>query len=101
MSIDINTIRKFSGKLNEILDLELKAGNRIVETYEGDWPYPNSIMIFIDKPFKTPIQRNLENIEFHNINDPHYWKAEYFDKNNNMWLCCKFNGPDEMLNKRP
>jgi hypothetical protein len=91
-SIDNNTINKLTGKLNAILQLELKAGNRIVETYEGDWPYPNSIMIFLEKPFKTPILRDLEDITFNNVNDPHYWKAEYADLKNRMWLCCRFDG---------
>lgn len=94
MAIDPNIIVKFSGKLNEILELELKAGNKIVETSEGDWPCPGSVMIFLEKPFKTPIQRDLSGIEFRNINDPHYWKAEYVDVKNKMWLCCKFDGPD-------
>lgn len=93
-SIDNNTINKFNGKLNEILQLELIAGNKIVETFEGDWPYPNSMMIFLEKPFKTPILRDLKDIKFNNINDPHYWKAEYVDFNNKMWLCCKFDGPN-------
>ena len=94
MSIDKYVVDKLTGKLYEILQLELKAGNEIVETYEGDWPYPNSIMIFLGKPFKTSIQRELTDIKFNNINDPHYWKAEYVDLNNKMWLCCKFDGPN-------
>ncbi len=93
-SVDIDTINKFTGTLNEILQLELKAGNKIDETYEGDWPSPNSIMIFLEKPFITPILRNLQDISFNNVNDPHYWKAEYVDLNNKMWLCCKFDGPN-------
>lgn len=89
-SIDNNIVNKLTGKLNEILHLELQAGNEIVETYEGDWPYPNSIMVFLGKPFKTPIQHKLIDIEFRNVNDTHYWKAEYVDIKNKMWLCCKF-----------
>jgi hypothetical protein len=92
--VNSNTIMKLEGKLKEILELELKAGNTVEETYEGDWPLPNSIIVFLGKPFITPIQRNLPNIEFRNINDPHYWKAEYSDKSNRMWLCCRFNGPN-------
>jgi hypothetical protein len=94
MGINYSTINKLSGKLNEILQLELDAGNEISETFEGDWPFPNSIMIFLAKPFKTPIQRNLLGIEFRNVNDPHYWKAEYVDKENKMLLCCNFDGPN-------
>ena len=92
--IDDKIIKKFTGKLKEILELELKAGNKIVETSDCDWPFPKSIMIFLKEPFKTPIQRNIENIEFRNINDTHFWKAEYFDITNNQYLCCLFKeGP--------
>ena len=94
IGIDYNTINKLNGTIEEILLLELSAGNEIVETYEGDWPLPNSIMVFLEKPFKTAIQRNLSSVEFRNINDPHYWKAEYVDKDNKMWLCCNFDGPN-------
>lgn len=94
MEIDKSIIDKFSGKLKEILIEELQSGNEVVEVYEGDWPCPNAIMIFLRKPFVTPIQRNLLDIEFRNINDAHWWKAEYADKKNKMWLFCKFDGPD-------
>jgi hypothetical protein len=93
MSVDIDTINKFAGKLIEILQLELKKGNKIDETFEVDWPFPNAIMIFVEKPFITSILRHLQDITFNNVNDPHYWKAEYVDLNNKMGLCCKFDGP--------
>lgn len=93
--VDDNTVKKFTGKLKEILELELKAGNEIVETADCNWPFPNSIMIFLKEPFKMLIQRNLDNIEFRNINDTHFWKAEYFDKITNQYLCCLFkDGPE-------
>lgn len=95
--VDQNVVNKFTGTLRTILDLELQAGNRIVETYESKdsaFPMPNATMIFLEKPFRTPIQRDLPNIEFTNVNDPHYWKAEYLDKENRQLLCCKFDGKD-------
>ena len=30
----------------------------------------------------TPIQRNITDVDFRNVNDPHYWKAENNDKKN-------------------
>ena len=94
VGIDSSVIDRFKGKLNDILELEIKAGNTITETYEGDWPFQNSIMIFLRRPFLTPIQRDLEDIQFRIVNDPHYWKAEYVDVKNNMHLCCGFDGPN-------
>jgi len=85
---------KVTGKLKEILERELSAGNEIRETYEGDWPQEGSVMVFLSKPFKTPIQRDLPDIEYTLVNDPHYWKAQYLDTTTNVYLCCKFDGPN-------
>ncbi len=78
---------RFKGELKAILNLEIQSGNTVCETFCGDWPYPNSIMVFLEKPFLTPIRRDLNGIEFRNVNDTHYWKAEYFDSTNNQFLC--------------
>jgi hypothetical protein len=94
--VDDSVVKRFTGVLKDILELELKAGNKIVETYDakdGTFPIPNAIMIFLEKPFKTPIQTELEKIEYRDVNDPHYWKAEYFDKENLLFLCGKFDWP--------
>lgn len=85
---------RITGKLKEILEKELAAGNKIGEIYEGDWPQKGALMIFLSKPFKTPIQRNIPNIRYNLTNDPHYWKAEYTDIINNIYLCCSFDGPN-------
>ena len=85
---------KITGRLKEILEKELSAGNKICEIYEGDWPEKEAVMIFLSKPFKTPIQHNIPNIRYTLINDPHYWKAEYADLTNNVHLFCNFDGPN-------
>ena len=90
MDIDSSIIRSFTGKMKKILDRELKAGNRISETYQGDWPYKNCKIIFLEKPFVTQILRDMQGIKFCDIDDPHYWKAQYFDARHNLLLCCRF-----------
>jgi hypothetical protein len=88
--IDSKVVEGFHGILKEILDAELEAGNAIIESWCGDWPVGVSV-VFLKESFKTAIQKNLENIEFRNINDPHYWKAEYKDKINKQMLICGFD----------
>ncbi|WP_051224159.1 hypothetical protein [Flavobacterium tegetincola] len=80
-------VNNFSATLKRILDKEITLGNKIVETSEG-WPHANSIMVFLEKPFFQKYQ--LEKIEYRHINDPHYWKEEYFDGELNHTLACKF-----------
>ena len=89
MTIDTKVVEAFHGKLKEILDAELESGNMIIEAWCGDWPKGVSV-ISLKEPFKTTIQKNLDAIEFRNINNPHYWKAEYDDKINKQMLICGF-----------
>ena len=95
--IDEEIIDKFQGKLKEILDAELKSGNIIIETWRGDWPCAGISVVSLKDPFKTPIQRNLDNIDFRNVNDFYYWKAEYFDQTNKQMLTCRFGDVPDFL----
>jgi hypothetical protein len=81
----------FVGVLKDILDEELKLGNSVVETFSGNWPYNNIKAIVLKKTFLSPIRNNAKNILFKNIDDPHYWQSEYFDSENKLLLCCKFD----------
>jgi len=80
-------IENFSKPLTGILENELHLGNEIVET-SGGWPSPNSIVIFLKKPFLRDYA--LEDLEFREVNDPHWWKSEYVDKKSNHILACKY-----------
>ena len=80
-------IDQFSSVLREILNNELALGNEITETAQG-WPQSESIIIFLAQPFKA--EYALENTEYREINDPHYWKAEYEDKLTKHLLACRF-----------
>ena len=90
--IDKMIINKLSIELKEILEEELKAGNEIVETSEGGFTYASreQIFIFLKYPFKTKIRNNLKGITYIEINDRHYWKAEYTDEKNHQTLACNF-----------
>ncbi|HBG70217.1 MAG: hypothetical protein A2W93_13320 [Bacteroidetes bacterium GWF2_43_63] len=85
--INQNDILKLSDSLKPILDRELEKGNEILETSNG-WPCENSIIIFLKKPFI--LTHKNESVEYRELNDPHYWKAEYYDKNNKHILACRF-----------
>ena len=80
-------IDNFSLTLTKILNHEIELGNEIVETSKG-WPSKKTIIIILKKPFIGEYQ--LENTVFRNIDDPHYWKAEYVDNSTNHVLACKF-----------
>ena len=80
-------IEKLSQGLAEILNSEIDFGNEVIETFSG-WPKEETILVILKKPF---FKRYLkEQIEFREINDPHYWKDEYHDMVTDHILACKF-----------
>ena len=80
-------IDNFSLTLTKLLNQELELGNKIAETSKG-FPEKETIIIFLEKPFKLTYK--FDNIEYRNIDDPHYWKEEYYDTSTQHILACKF-----------
>lgn len=92
----IEDLELFKGPLKEIMEKELAVGNEIKEIWHGDWPYEGVVVVSLKKPFLVQIEKELPDVEFRNINDIHYWKAEYYDKKYNMMLICSFASPDDL-----
>ncbi len=90
--LDYSLINELSNTMKEILDNELKCGNKIKEIYKGRFTNipDDSIFIFLEYPFKAEIKNDLESVVYRNINDRHYWKAEYNDTVNNQTIVCPF-----------
>ena len=62
-------------ELQEILDLELEAGNRVLDT-SRDWPDPGSVFITLKLPFHRKYEVK-DPVRYDEPNDPHYWQADY------------------------
>ena len=62
-------------ELQAILDLELKAGNRVFEA-SRDWPDPGSVFVTLNQPFHKKYDVK-DPVRYNEPNDPHYWKADY------------------------
>lgn len=90
MAVDKAHIRAIKGPLREILTVELKSENTICETWQGSWgEYENITFVMFDRSFTKP-ERAFKNIEYSKIDDKHYWKSQYFDKENGLILACGF-----------
>ena len=72
-----------------ILEAELAAGNAIGDCTRG-WPEKNSIVIALRKPFRPLCGPLPANLEYREVNDTHWWKAEYATKNPVQLLTCGF-----------
>jgi hypothetical protein len=80
-------IDSFSPTLLKILNNEINLGNEIIETSKS-WPKKESVVIILKLPFIQDYK--IEAVEYREINDIHYWKAEYFHSDTNHTLACKF-----------
>jgi hypothetical protein len=76
-------------ELAELLAAELAAGNEIFETGSG-WPRPESVLVSLAKPFLTKPAPLPPGVVFREINDPHWWKAEYEHEPSGQMLICRF-----------
>jgi RimJ/RimL family protein N-acetyltransferase len=73
--------------LRTILEEELAAGNAVVETGAG-WPDPDSIFVRLRDQFRTRPTTLPSGVEYTELNDPHWWKAEYSSASPRHILAC-------------
>src|SRR5262245_22493946 len=76
-------------ELREIMELEIEAGNEVVETHAG-WPNAASIFVSLRRPFLVKPHTLPSGVVFREVNDPHWWKAEYFHEPSAHILACRF-----------
>lgn len=90
--INKEVIDKLSVEMREILEDELSAGNEITETSQDGFSnsLSNHIFIFLKFPFKTKIRKDIKGVIYTEVNDKHYWKAEYNDVINHQTIACNF-----------
>lgn len=75
--------------LQSILAKEVSLGNEVVES-AVDWPQPGSIFIVLAQPFKSRIGELPNDVTYRELNDPHYWRAEYVQRQVKHILACRF-----------
>ncbi len=66
--------------LSAILAAELAAGNEVAEMRTG-WPKAGSVFVALRQSFLTRPPSLPEGIRYAELNDPHWWKAEYTSEN--------------------
>ena len=83
-----NHLLQFCPELRFLLDAELSAGNKVVETSTG-WPKPMSVFVMLAEPFKAKLAKLPGGIIYNDVNDPHWWKADYFHEASGHALACR------------
>lgn len=67
-------LHQLTPALQNILDEELKAGNK-VDDVANDYPDPGSICVTLSQRFKRSYKTG--SLQYTLTNDPHYWYADY------------------------
>ena len=83
--VDTERIERLCPALRAIVNAEIRAGNRVVETWEG-WGF----VIMLAAPF---VQRHIcdsNEIQYRDVDDPHYWKSEYNCAAHGQTVACRF-----------
>ncbi len=86
---DAKLLESLHPKLRDILDRELNAGNEIREMSAG-WPKPMSVLIILKYAFKAGGTSPPNGIVYNEINDPHYWFAEFLHEETSQIVACPF-----------
>lgn len=80
--VDAEHLERFDPKLKRLLEAEIAAGNKVLETGSG-FPLPRSIVVRMEKPFTVAIDLRPGEVVYRLVNDPHWWKDE-FESNGHM-----------------
>jgi hypothetical protein len=87
--IDPSHLDELCPELRALLNAELVAGNQVVETSKG-WPEPGSIFVLLGFPFRSTPDELPSGVSLVEVNDPHWWKAEYHHLPTHHVLGCRF-----------
>ncbi|SDD85440.1 hypothetical protein SAMN04487996_102350 [Dyadobacter soli] len=77
--------------LSVLLQNELQCGNKILEV-AMDWPDTGSVFVLLKRRFVGHYQHDT--FKYTEINDPHYWFAEYSTNHRPLHsVCCRWDEP--------
>ena len=76
-------------ELRSLLAAELAAGNPIAEVTPR-WSGEQSCLVLLKKPFQVAHATLPLGVVYREVNDPHWWKAEYFHAETKSCLACRF-----------
>ena len=87
--MDERAIDSLCEELRRILLSELEAGNRVVDIGPG-MMREDAVVVVLEKPFLSSPVYDSAAVEYADVNDPHWWKAEFSCKLHGHRLACRF-----------
>jgi hypothetical protein len=82
--VDEARIARLCPDLRRIVEAEISAGNWVAETWEG-W----GLVIMLGAPFRA--RHASDELDYRDVDDPHYWKSEYHCKAHHQRVACRFD----------
>jgi hypothetical protein len=83
------SIESLCPELRALAEAELSAGNAVVESRAG--LYGNdAVLVLLRSEFRARPAILPAGVEYRLVNDPHWWKAEYFHAATRHCLACGF-----------
>jgi RimJ/RimL family protein N-acetyltransferase len=77
---DTRVLVQLTPSLRTLLDAELTGGNEIAETGTGR-PDADSVFVRLRRPFCARPKSLPAGVDYQELNDPHWWHAEYHSRN--------------------
>jgi hypothetical protein len=87
---DSEKLPPLCAELRPLLDAELAAGNRVA--YHHVNVGPDALAVMLKKPFSCKPAALPAGVTYTDVNDPHWWLAEYRCAQHCHLLACQF-GP--------
>ena len=84
---DAPALARLHPDLRVLLDAELAAGNEVEET-GGGWPDPDSVFVRLRDSFRAKPASLPDGVVYTELNDPHWWKADYTTRSPRHTLAC-------------
>ena len=84
-----STVAHLCAELRALLEAELAAGNAIAGAGRG-LHGKGSVLVLLREPFRVRPASLPAGVERHEINDPRWWKSEYFHAPTKQCLACCF-----------
>jgi hypothetical protein len=85
--IEPAVLAELCGDIAALLRAELEAGNNVEETSRG---WPATLNVWLSYPFRARAVVLPEHVTRRDVNDPHYWLAEYLCTKHDHLLACKY-----------
>jgi hypothetical protein len=87
---DSNRLDQLARPLRPLLEAELAAGNEVQDS-GADFPRPGSFLVRLRRKFRAIPTELPADVVYRELNDVHWWQAEYEHSPSGHFLVCGFD----------